>query len=121
MASIIWTDVVDFAASQSAVPVGAQNLILAYVNSALDVGAFGGETSDRLKLVRVLLAAHLGTLRGTEGNPNPVTQETISATSLSTSFAFQAAGSALVSTSYGQEYSRLCRVAFASSRGMVIT
>lgn len=120
MAAILWSDVVDFAASQASVPVGAQTLILEYVNTSVDPTTFGGEDSTNLKLARVLLAAHLGTLRATEGNPNAITQETITATSLSTSFAFQSSSTALTSTSYGLEYKRLCRVAFARTRGMVI-
>ncbi len=113
MADIIWTDVVDFASELSALDSEAQTAILAYVNDALSPKAFGGEDSPKLKLARIYLAAHVGTLsRGGGGPSGPVTSET--AGNISRTYA--AAGGApsdWSSTSYGQLYIALVRTSRA--------
>jgi hypothetical protein len=64
MASIVWTDVTDWDASlASGVSPNAQTLILADANESFNVAEFlDGESGSRLKMCRVLLAAHLGLL-----------------------------------------------------------
>jgi hypothetical protein len=88
MASIIWSDVVAMAPELALVPgVSAQNDILAYVNVALDVSLFGGESGPKLRLARIYLAAHFGKLssQGGVGIAGPVIAE--SAGGLSRSYA----------------------------------
>lgn len=63
MAAITWSDVTALAGELSNVSPTAQTIILNWVNTALDVSFFaGGETSSKLKLTRIYLAAHLGSL-----------------------------------------------------------
>lgn len=65
----MWTDVVSLAPELTKVSNAGQGTILAYVNTALDVCQFGklGEDSPKLKLARIYLAAHLGSLGPHEG------------------------------------------------------
>ena len=62
MAEIDWDNVTAFAPELSDVALTAQADILSYVNEELNVERLGGEDSVKLKLARVNLAAHLGTL-----------------------------------------------------------
>lgn len=64
MAAIVWSDVTDIAAQLATVAAGAQTMILEFVNTeAIDIRLFKlGEDSKKLKLMRVYLAAHLGSL-----------------------------------------------------------
>lgn len=62
MAAITWTDVTTLAASLTAVPSGAQTAILAYVNSNVNAAKLGGESTQKTKLARIYLAAHMGEL-----------------------------------------------------------
>ena len=64
MASIVWDDVADWDSTlASGVSTDAQTIILANANSVFNVTEFiDGETDSKLKLCRVLYAAHLGTL-----------------------------------------------------------
>lgn len=58
---INWTDVVELATelADPAVTTGAQAIILAYVNKALNTRKF---TAEALKLARINLAAHIATM-----------------------------------------------------------
>lgn len=60
MASISWTDVTDYASEMSTVPPAAQTLILALVNPYHAVHRWGGEESPKLRMARILVAAHFG-------------------------------------------------------------
>ncbi len=115
MADIAWSDVIELAPELSTVSAGAQSTILAYANDALSVAAFGGETSPKLKLARVYLAAHVGTLSSQGGNPSagPVTAE--SADNISRSYAARTVAnpSDWDATSYGQLYAALVRTSRA--------
>jgi len=63
VAVIAWSDVTAIAGELSTVTSLAQTIILGWVNTTLDVGFFaGGEDSPKLKLTRIYLAAHLGSL-----------------------------------------------------------
>lgn len=79
MAAIIWTDVTNVAPELASISVGAQTLFLAVANTALKVSVWGGEESPRLKLGRVLFAAHLAspTASGTGGSGGPVRREEV--------------------------------------------
>ena len=103
MTAIIWADVTAVASELASTAGATQTMILAYVNDALSVDAFGGEDSATLTLARAYLAAHMATA-GARGAPGQVSAE--SAGGLSRSYAVDAAssGSSYGSTAYGQQY-----------------
>lgn len=69
MAAIVWADVTGFAGElATGVSAGAQTLIIDYVNTTLKVCGFGAEDSPKVKLARILLAAHMATLTKRRGN-----------------------------------------------------
>lgn len=111
MAAIAWVDVVAFAPLLSTVAEDAQVDILAYVNQAIDTSLFGGESSPMLRMARIFLAAHFGSMPGqsSTGAVGPVTSE--SAGGLSRSYAQTVAtgSSSFESTTYGQQYVELCK------------
>lgn len=102
MAAITWTDVTNHAPELSTVTAGAQTDVLAYVNAALSVSLFGDETSPRLKLCRVLLAAHLATLEAQRNTSGPVTAA--AAGGLSRSYGALASRSIAGTTGYGRAF-----------------
>lgn len=113
MAAIAWADVVALAAELSTVPAPAQSIVLDHVNTAFSVAKFGGEDSPRLKLVRVLYAAHMATMltAGGELSAGPITSETASMNSISRSYAtVDVSGSDLSLTPYGRQYTALLMV-----------
>lgn len=67
MAAITWSEVVDFASELSTADAEVQTLILAYVNGSLNVTEFDGEDGNKTKLIRIHLAAHLGTVASESG------------------------------------------------------
>jgi hypothetical protein len=79
MADIVWQDVVDEAKelANPKVAIGAQTVLLAWANGALNVRVWGGEDSAKLKLARALMVAHIATLIGQRGAAiaGPVTSE----------------------------------------------
>lgn len=118
MASITWPDVVTFAAELSGVDaVVAQPTILGYVNARHAVDLFGGESSFELKLLRIMLAAHIATASTEEGSAGAaagglVTGESIGKMSRSFTFAnMEAAASdaGLQTTGYGRQYRTMIR------------
>ncbi len=115
MAAITWPNVVDFAATLSTTAVGAQDAILAYVNQALQPEVYGGEDATKLRLARIYLAAHMGEILRRQGIGGAVTGESISAESVSFSYAapFHGAISSLETTSWGLEFQRLTNSTYA--------
>lgn len=114
MAAIVWADVVAFAPQLSTVASTVQTDILAHVNTALNVVTFGGESAPRLRLARIYLAAHVGTVTSGGGSAaaGPVTSE--SDGTISRSYAsVSTAASDTESTSYGQMYAHLIRTSAA--------
>lgn len=109
MAAITWSQVVLIAPELETLPSGAQDLILDYVNQALPVGPWGGEDGPKIKLGRVYLAAHLGTLSASgTGGLGQILE--VSEGDVITRFAEASkAGSSLEQTGYGQEFKRLSR------------
>ncbi len=105
MSAITWDDVVALAPLLSTVDEDGQDIILAYVNEALDVRHFGGEAGTKTRLARIYLAAHFGTMSmpGAGGSAaGPVISE--SAGGLSITYANMVSGSgsgSLQRTSYG--------------------
>lgn len=124
MATIIWDDVVAHAAQLSTLDVDARNAILAHVNTALVPKKFGGESSPKLKLARVYLAAHLATVGPASGGTitaGPVTSETVGG--VSRTYANLASASAesqaqLQGSTYGQLFLELVRT--SSARGPMV-
>jgi hypothetical protein len=114
MASIIWTDVTAHAPElvTAAVSVAAQADILAYVNDALDVTMFGGETAARTKMARIYLAAHLGTIdsQGSTGATGAVIGESIGGLSVQYASNSPAGTDPLYDkTPYGQAFRSIVR------------
>lgn len=100
MAAIEWSDVLEHAAELSTVTAGARETILGVVNAYLEVSIFGGEDSDKLKLARIYLAAHIATSAARAGAAGPMTSS--SAGRLSRSYAVaQSASGTFGATSYG--------------------
>lgn len=115
MAAIIWTDVVALAPELSGVAAGAQTDILAYVNTAHSVVNWGGETSPRLRLARIYLAAHFAS-SGALGNAGgSVTSK--SEGEVSVSFGNATSADALAATAYGRLYGQILRT--SGARGPV--
>lgn len=109
MAAIIWSDVTDQAPELSTVSIGGQTALLDYVNSALAVEGFGGESSKRLKNARVYLAAHMATMLRRRGISGFLTEQ--HAGPVGESFgAFQLPMLGEFGlTSYGALYAMVCR------------
>lgn len=108
MSPITWADVTGMFAADAALaalPVAAQDDILAWVNEQLNVTLFGGEDAPKTKLARIHLAAHMATMGRRGGAAGPVTSS--SAGGLSRSFSTPPTGTDYDSTSYGSIYKML--------------
>jgi hypothetical protein len=105
VAAITWDMVTAFAPELATFASGAQDVLLAYVNDALNVNLLDGEDGSKTKLARIYLAAHVATMskRG-GGAAGPVVSS--SAGGLSRSFAVIATGgnSSYGATTYGSLY-----------------
>lgn len=109
MAAIVWADVVGHAPELASISPLAQEDILNFVAKALSTTEWGDESHPRLRLGRIMLAAHLGTmnLRGTDAYA-PVASETVGG--ISTSFEARTLGTELLDqTPYGQMFRQLIR------------
>lgn len=118
MAAITWPEVVAFASELASVDDAvAQPTILGYVNARHAVDLFGGEDSFELKLLRIMLAAHIASSATAEGSNETagsglVTGESIGKMSRSYSFAAMDAASSdagLMTTGYGRQYRTMIR------------
>lgn len=109
MAAITWSQVVLLAPELETLPSGTQDLILDYVNQTLPVGPWGGEDGPKIKLGRIYLAAHMGSLTASgTGGLGQITE--VAEGDVITRFAEAAKNaSSLDQTSYGQEFKRLGR------------
>lgn len=121
MAAIDWDDVVAHAADLADVDTDAQADILGYVNENVNVAKFGGETSYKLKLARIYLAAHLGQMTleadSSSGVTGDIESETIGAESITFDYSKMSDGDELELTQHGLKYRGLvrrsaCRVGF---------
>ncbi len=115
--SVTWAGVVIVAPELSTIALGTQTAILAQVALQMDAEAWG----DRLDLGATYLAAHLATrtLGGGTATSGPVVSESVGQVSRSYAAPSSIQGSALGSTSYGQEFMRLSSLNL-SRIGMVI-
>lgn len=113
--AITWPDVVVIAAELASLGAAAQTLILEHVNTALNVSELGGESSPRLKLARIYLAAHLATIStaGGEAAGGPLIAETIDNISRSYASPLSVSASQYNATSYGQLFATLVRTSRA--------
>lgn len=110
MAAITWTDVTQFASGLAAVDATAQTAILNYVNNVHDVDLFGGESGPMLHLLRIYLAAHLGSataLSTGTSSTGYVASETAGGLSRTYIYPHLTSMTALQSTAFGREYSTL--------------
>jgi hypothetical protein len=103
MAAIDWDDVTAHAAELSSIATIAQDDILAYVSDVHDVSVFvDGEDDVALRLARIYLAAHLGSLTPSSTAGGLV--KSSSAGGLSRSYGPFASADGLKSTIYGLRY-----------------
>ncbi len=112
MASIVWANVVDFAAPLSSVDPDAQTAILAHVNTVLDVSLFGGEDGPTTRLLRIFMAAHMATTTATEeagAVAGPVASESAGGISRSYANLSTPSDDDLKTTSFGRAYLSLVR------------
>ena len=113
---IIQSDVTDFAQELSAVSSGAWVDVLAYVNEW--DSTILGDSAQTIRMARIFLAAHLGTMsiRGADGSAGPVVGE--SAGALRRSYgqlAMAASVYALGMTPYGLQF--LSLLSMSNARG----
>lgn len=107
MSSIIRQDVIEMAPELSGVSDVAWAVILAYVNEITGEGLGVTATSPKLKLARILLAAHYVTIskRGRSGAAGPVTSVAAGAVRRSYGLvALASSDASLGSTGYGQQF-----------------
>jgi hypothetical protein len=107
---ITWDDVVAIAPELSVISTDGQTIILEYVNSALVPSEWHGEGSAFLRLARIYLAAHYGTITRQQGAgpAGPVTSESAGGLSRSYAVLFAPGGSSSMDTTpYGRSYNSL--------------
>lgn len=106
---IVWPDIVNLDSILGNVDPGAQLRILEYANVALKVSEFDGEGSPKIRLARMYLAAHHGTLSIRGGSKaGPVTGQTVGP--ISRSYGSMTSGDSLYnSTTWGQAFLQLVR------------
>lgn len=104
---IVWADVVGLAPELASLTTTAQNTILAYANVALAESQFkldpGSSISSSLKMARIYLAAHLGTITRWQGSAiaGPLIAESDGRLSRQYAVIPQNIGNTFASTSYG--------------------
>jgi len=98
---VTWSQVVDFAPDAVDVPVGAQAVILAYVDDALDATRWGGKYA----LGCILLCAHVALC--TFGEQGSIASEGVGGVSVT--YAALASDDDLDTTPYGRQYRALAR------------
>jgi hypothetical protein len=102
MADITWEDAEAHYPALSSVSEEAQADLLAFVNgSALSASVFGGVGSAKYRLARVHYLAHLVEAQTRGGASGPIASKTISAESLSVSYASSAASQDVLLTTAG--------------------
>ena len=104
---IVWADVVGLAPELASLSVTAQNTILAYANVAFDESQFktdpNASTSSTLRMSRIYLAAHLGTVTRWQGSAiaGPLIAESDGRLSRQYAVIPQNISSSFAGTSYG--------------------
>lgn len=112
MSEITWFDVKAIAPELGSVDLGSLTAqhILAHVHATVPVEPFGGESSPRLRMARMLLAAHYGRIATSGGAlpAGPVTAESMGGLSRSYAAPTMAGAAGLWSaTTYGQQYAAM--------------
>lgn len=122
MSAIIKDDVLAIAPELAPVTDPAWAMILAFVNELHSAGIGGGEGGALLRLCRVFLAAHYGTIsrRGLSGAAGPVTSEAAGAIRRSYGLvALASADASLGATGYGQQFLGLLAMSLANGPRLV--
>ena len=102
MAAITWADVVAFDATLALIDATVGAMWAALSNEMVNVVNFGGEASVRLKMARILFAAHGATMASIVGTGGgPVTSEQLGDESRTYASAMSASGSGLTATGFG--------------------
>lgn len=113
MAALVWADVTGAFPVMADVPVGMRDTLLGHVNTALSVSLFGGDDGEagmKLRLARIYLASHFGSLLASGGTQvGDVSSESLSADNYSLDFAQVSSLESLRSTPYGRLYLGLAR------------
>ncbi len=111
VADITWDHAVAHYPSLASVAEDAQDDLLAFVNDgALSASVFGGADGAKYKLARIHYLAHLVELSARAGQGGAIAGKTISAESLSVTYANAASNSEqLLSTAGGSALSQLIR------------
>lgn len=109
MADVKWADVAALTPTLSALSTETQDAILAFANTYYNASQWGGVDSVRYKMLRTLLAAHLGTMSQWGGVSGRITSKTISSSSDSVTFASRLVTDALDLTEWGQMIALLFR------------
>lgn len=105
MAAIVWNDVSNFAPELASFNASAQTDVLTYVNTeAFDVSVFGDETTQRLRLCRIYLAAHIAKVAttGISVAAGPTTEERVGELTRSYGMLSRSRNSLLAATPYGR-------------------
>lgn len=118
MPFIIKQDVLEFAPELSSIRDPAWALILKFVNDfdSTGIGGKGGDEGATLRLARIFLAAHYGTIskRSKSGAAGPVTSEAAGAVRRSYGLVALASSDAgLGSTTWGQQFQTLLLMSLA--------
>jgi hypothetical protein len=106
VATIVQQDVLEVAPELAVVKPPAWAIILAFANRLGADGIGGGDDGPELRLARVLLAAHYGTIskRGASGAAGPVTSKAVGGVRESFGLvALASADASLGATGYGQQ------------------
>ncbi len=109
MADITWSDVESFYPALSAVASDAQDDIIAWVNGALAVSNFSGEGSQKLRMARIFMAAGQGELALPGAGNGQVASKTVSADSISVTYATSVTSAAFANTVGGAQFNALMR------------
>lgn len=115
MASITWDDVENHDAALAALDAAAQTDILAFVNTALAVVYWGGESSPKLKLGRIYLASHFAALLLPDGTGGAavISESEGGISRMYASFSPSGSDPLFDKTRHGQAYRLLARTSFA--------
>lgn len=120
MAAITWEDVAGHAPELRRLSTRAQTDILALANDPtyLNVTNFGGEDTNKLRLARIYLAAHFGTMDRRRGIPGAVSSTALGPASRS--YAHPADWRTfLQATSYGMNLATMMRTSPARAGALL--
>ncbi len=117
MSVILESDVLSYAPELAPLDAGAWTSILAFVNELQYTAVTPAGEGPLLKLARILLAAHYGTIsrRGPSGAAGPVTSEAAGAVRRSYGLvALASSDASLGATGYGQQFLGILSMSLAN-------